>query len=241
MAFAGDKVPFVESPKNNDEEILKYMEANDLNNYERKVDIVIPNRVVLNEKELGKLPGITTGFYLEENNLITPMSTGEGYVIGRVKSWQTASNGSIRVGYKQGMLSAIASFILSFIPGVASMTVSQVLSAVSITASMSDTVSGETLIDYRYKYRDGEGRWSSDPDQTGYWHLGFRTGQRETFKHVIGGKLNKTTMRWTYSVKNYDAAIRIEQTPNYTQSNAWLAEQGRQYVTAGWQMIETNW
>lgn len=239
-ALASEKAEMESAPRENDQEILDYMEANDLVDFEKEAEIIIPNKIYKSEKEAGKLPGVTTGFYLGEDNLIVPMATGEGYVIGRVRSWMTASDGYIRTGYKKGTLSAIGSIVLSFIPGV-NVSVAAILGIVSLAASMSDTVSGETLITYRYQYRDGEGRWSTDPNQSGYWHLGFRTGQRETFKHVIGGKLNKSTQKWTYEMKNYTAPIRTEKTPNYTKSDAWLAEQGRQYVTVGWNLIETNW
>lgn len=204
----------------------------------RTIAFSIPNRVFLNERDAGKLPGVTTSVYEENQSDIESMrGPGDGYVIGRARSWMTASNGYIRKGYKRGTLSSIGSIFLSFIPGVGT-TVSAILGAVSIVASGSDMVSGETLITYRYKYRDGEGRWSSEAN---IWHLGYRTGQRETYKHVVGGKLNPSTQKWTLTMKNYPTAIKTEKSLNFSKSDQWLAEKGRQNVTTHSIYDECGW
>lgn len=91
----------------------------------------------------------------------------------------------------------------------------------------------------RYLYRDGEGRWSSDPNTSGYWHLGYRTGRLETYKHIIGGKVVNGV--WRLSAKNYPNPALVSSTSNYGSTNAWLAEKGRQNVTAGTTYNETSW
>lgn len=244
QAFAAENQNVLSQKTVNDDIILDIMNEKGLTQYslEKEPVITIPNRIFLNEEDAGILPGITTDIYVEPKTNISPKTYGEGYVIGRARSWMTASDGYIRKGYKKGTFSSVASTVLSFIPGHVTTTVAAILSVVGLAASSNDMVSGETLITYRYKYRDGEGRWSSDPNTSGYWHLGLRTGQRETFKHVIGGKLNKTTQVWTLEMKNYNTTpIKTEKSPNYTQSDSWLAEQGRQRVTVGNVYVETAW
>lgn len=206
----------------------------------------VPDVVFDTEAEAGKLPGVTTQIYVRPTAIgghaVTPAAYGQGYVIGRARSWMTASNGYVRKGYSSGTLSAIGAMLLAFVPGVAAVSVSTILSIVSIVASSSNTVSGETLVSYRYLYRDGEGRWSSDPNTSGYWHLGYRTGRIETYKCVIGGRRNPTTYIWTFSTKNYNTSpATATNSPNYTQSNTWLASKGQSYVTAGTSYIETSW
>lgn len=227
----------------NDDAILNYLDANGLNEYSIVAEpiIKIPNTIFENEEEVGKLPGITTRIYIQPTSEITPKTYGEGYVIGRARVWMTASEGYIRKGYKAGTFSSIASTALSFIPGVATMTVAAILSVVGLVASNIDMVSGETLISYRYFYRDGEGRWSTDPNTSAYWYLGHRSGRRETYKHVIGGILNQSTQLWNLQVENYPTPIDTEETVNYRQSESWLAEQGRKRVTNGEVYIETPW
>ena len=241
LAVKNDQMLSLETT--NDDAILQYLDANGLNEYNIGVEptITIPNRIFDNEEEVGKLPGITTRIYIEPTPEITPKTYGEGYVIGRARAWKTASDGYIRKGYKKGTFSSIASTALSFIPGVATMTVSAILSVVGLIASNVDMVSGETLISYRYLYRDGEGRWSTDPNTSAYWYLGHRTGRRETYKHVIGGKLDQSTQLWNFQVKNYPSPIDTEDSLNYNKSDSWLAEQGRQRVAIGDVYVETPW
>lgn len=227
----------------NDSAILNYLNANGLNEYSIGIEptFTIPNIVFDSEEEAGKLPGITTRIYVQPTPEITPKTYGEGYVIGRAKAWMTSSNGYIRKGYKSGTFSSIASTALSFIPGVATMTVAAILSVVGLIASNVDMVSGETLISYRYLYRDGEGRWSTDPNTEAYWYLGHRTGRRETYKHVVGGIRDESTQLWNFQVKNYSTPIDTEDSLNYSKSDSWLAEQGRQRVAIGDCYVETPW
>lgn len=208
--------------------------------------LTTPDVVFNSEADLGTLPGVTTHIYVQplhfRTSAVSPMTYGVGHVIGRSRSWMTASNGWVRKGYAQGTLSAIGALALSFVPGVGAMTVATILSVVSIVASNSNTVKGETLITYRYLYRDGEGRWSSDPNTSGYWHLGYRTGRRETYRAVTGGRLNPVTQIWTISTHSYNTApCAATNTPNYTQSNSWLASKGRAYVLTGNMYSETSW
>lgn len=209
-------------------------------------NLTIPNVVFDSEAELGRLPGVTTGIYVQQSpirgSVVSPMTYGKGYVIGRARAWMTASNGWVRKGYTQGTLSAVGAVALAFVPGVAAMTIATILSVVSIVASSSNTVKGETLVTYRYLYRDGEGRWSSDPNASGYWHLGYRTGRLETYKAVTGGRLNPVTKIWTITTKNYNSSpATATNTPNYGQSNSWLAKKGASYVTASVMYSETSW
>jgi hypothetical protein len=235
----------IKLPTDEEEEILNCMENSAVKNHKDDVGLAIPSRVFNNEEDAGKLPGKLLGIYVEDTNNKISTSTyfpGVGSVVGRVRAWTTASNGYMRTGYKKGTLSAIGSLALAFVPGVGAMVVSAILGAVSLAASDSDVVSGETLITYRYKYRDGEGRWTSDPNKSGYWHLGYRTGQRETFKHVIGGKYDKKTKLWTFKLKNYNkTAAKTEKSQNYKKSDSWLAEQGRKSVLTGNVYVETPW
>lgn len=139
---------------------------------EKDLDMEIPNKTYENEEDAGVLPEITTGlFYQSIDDIIIPRTVGVGYVIGRVRTSKTASDGYIRKGYKKGTFSSIASVALSFIDGYPWMLISQILSVVGVVASDMDMVSGETLITYRYMYRDGEGRWSSDPNTEKSWRL----------------------------------------------------------------------
>lgn len=243
VAFAEVKDISVTAPTYGDEAILNEMRARNLTDFEKNVDLKIPNRIFLSEEEAGRLPGVTTGFYYESiNDLFSPQSVGDGYVIGRARSWKTASGGYIRKGYKKGTFSSIASVALSFVGGIPAMTVSTILGVVGLMASGLDMVSGETLITYRYLYRDGEGRWSSDPNTSKYWFLGYRTGRRETYKHVIGGKLNESTQKWTLEMKNYTSSpAETVSSNNYSKSDSWLAEQGRQWVTTSRVYDECPW
>lgn len=230
------------APVDNDEDILNYMEAQGLNNYEQNVELIIPKEFFLSEKEAGKLPGVTTGFYLEDNSNYTIKTIGVGDLVGRVKTWVTASDGYIRTGYKKGTYSSIASTALSFAPGIPAMIISAILNVVSMVVAASDTVSGETLVTYRYFYRDGEARWTSDPNQDQYWHLGIRTEKRETYKHVIGGKQNKSTLIWTFNIKNYNTTpAKTETSFNYTMSNDWLVSEGKARVATGNTLNECPW
>jgi len=227
----------------NEEKILNEMKKEGTNQYKIDNRIQIPNKVFNSDKEVGKLPGVTTEIYVENanDNQVKARTYGEGYVIGRVRTWKTASNGLTRKGSKVGDLASIGSFSLSFVGGIAAMTVSTILSVVGMSASRSDRVKAETYVSYRYTYRDGEGRWSSDPDKSGYWYLGYRTAQRETFKHVMGAKLNKATNKWSTKTKDYNTASKIEKTANFTKNNAWLAEKGRKNVDASFFYNESPW
>jgi hypothetical protein len=211
--------------------------------------LAIPSKIVDSEEEMSKLPGVTVSISKEYPALpstvsgeVSPAAIGVGSVIGRARQWQTASNGYIRKGYQKGTFSSVAGVMLAFVPGVAGITVSTALSVNGIVAAATNTVSGETLVSYRYTYRDGEGRWSSDPNTSGYWHLGYRTGKRETFRHVTSGKLDPKTQTWTLRVKNYTAtAAKTEKSTNFAQSDSWLASRGQSYVTSGASYVETPW
>lgn len=201
----------------------------------------IPNVVVDSADELSLLPGLTTEVWVEPTSRSTygPTAWGVGHVLGRVRAWNTASSGWQRTGYRSGTYTAVAGVVPAFVPGITALSAGTILSLVSLGAQSKETVSGETLVTRRYLYRDGEGRWSSDPNTSGYWHLGYRTGRLETYKHIIGGKVVNGV--WRLSAKNYPNPALVSSTSNYGSTNAWLAEKGRQNVTAGTTYNETSW
>lgn len=220
-----------------DDSKTSYMSEHNLQEYSINFSWpIIPNVVYENEEDVGKLPPITTGFVYEN---VSPYSYGDGKPVARIQTWVTASDGYVRKGYKEGTFESIGALALSFIPGAKwpVITVSAILSAVGIFVSNKDTyVKGETLISYRYTYRDGEARWSSDPDT--YYSVYYRTGMRETFRHVLGGVLENN--RWTFDVENFDDPI-IETTTHYNQSDAWILDQARIRLETGDIYDEVPW
>lgn len=172
---------------------------------------------------------------------LSPFGYGDGEVIPRVRQWQTASSGLYRCASQTGAYLSIAAFALGFSGYTAAMTVSQILSALGLLAAAKDSesVTAETYISFRYTYRDGEGRWSTEPNQDEYYFLGYRTGMRETFKHVMGGYLG-TNNRWTTKTKDYSGAIDTEKSPHYNDYD-WILEQGKINVILGQVYDETGW
>lgn len=201
----------------------------------------VPAIIYDDPKEVGLLPPITTGIYYGTPNIITPFTVGVGEVIPRVREWQTASNGMYHCDYKEGTYLGIAAMLLSFTGLPYTMTVSAILSATGVAvdvAKAAKSVSAETSVSYRYTYRDGEGRWSSDPNQDQYYLLGYRTGKVETFQHVTSGVLDAKTQKWTFTTKNYPDPIKVEKTQHFDDYD-WILEQGRCNIILGQVTDET--
>lgn len=151
-------------------------------------------------------------------------------------------SGLYRKGNVAGNYNTVASTAIGFGKGIAATTVGAILSVVGMTVSNAQTVRGETFVSYRYKYRDGKGRWSSDPNKEAYWHLGYRTGQMETYKHVWGSKQHPTTKLWSTYTRDYTSTpAKIDTSLNYKKSNSWLINKAVANVTAGASYIETPW
>lgn len=157
------------------------------------------------------------------DNTMSPNTFGEGTPIAKIVKTVFGSSGLTEVGYKAGTFSSIASFALSFIPGVASATVSQILSAVSLVASSNSKVYAKTFVSSRNTYREGLARWSSDPNLNSYYSVYYRTGQQETFKHVLGAVWDDEINNYRTGTHDYlDAPIYTERSANYASSDAWL-------------------
>ena len=197
----------------------------------------IPRVIYDDLDEMGTLPPITIDYYYG----LSPFGYGDGEVIPRVRQWQTASSGLYRCASQTGNYLAIAAVALGFAGVAPAMTVSQILSALSLLAAAKDSqsVTAETYISYRYTYRDGEGRWSTEPNQDEYYFLGYRTGMRETFKHIMGGYLGSNN-RWTTKTKDYPGAVDTEKSPHYDDYD-WILQQGKINVILGQVYDETGW
>ncbi len=197
----------------------------------------IPRVIYDDLDEMGTLPPVTLDYYYGPS----PFAYGEGEIIPRVREWQTASSGLYKCESQTGLYLSIASVALGFTGLAPAMTVAQILSTVGLGISIKDSqsVTAETYISYRYTYRDGEGRWSTEPNQDEYYFLGYRTGKRETFKHVMGGYLESNN-RWRTKTKDYPGAIDVEESPHYDDYD-WILQQGKINVILGQVYDETGW
>lgn len=72
------------------------------------------------------------------------------------------------------------------------------------------------------------------------WYLGYRTGARETYRHVYGVVRN-ADMTMTLNSYNYPGVYITEHSNNYQSTDSWLLETARQYVSASMLYIETPW
>jgi hypothetical protein len=45
--------------------------------------------------------------------------------------------------------------------------------------------------------------------------------------------LNPVTQLWNFGIHNYTTPGKVDSSPNYSKSNSWLAEKGRQWVYNG--------
>lgn len=200
----------------------------------------VPGTIYDDPAEVGLLPPITTGIYYGTPNLITPFTVGVGEVIPRVREWQTASDGLYRCDSWTGTYLGIASVVLGFSGVAAAMPVAQILSVTGVATDIlnaSTPIQAETYLSYRYTYRDGEGRWSSDPDQDRYYLLGYRTGKIETFKHVMSA-VRQDDNTWVTYMKDYTVPCKIEKTQHFDNRD-WILEQGRYNIILGQVTDET--
>lgn len=203
----------------------------------------IPRVIYDNPDEMGLLPPVEIDTYFGNPNGIMPRDYGVGEVIPRVRTWQTASTGLYRCGSKTGTYLSVAGFALPFAGTIPAMTVGTILSAVGLGVDIinnNTSVKAETYVSYRYTYRDGEGRWSSEPNQDEYYFLGYRTGMQETFKHVMGGVLDPNTNRWSTESRDYPTAAATEKSPHYDDLD-WILQQGKINVILGQVYDETGW
>lgn len=177
--------------------------------------------------------------YPVESMSVQPFAYGEGSPVARIVTSISHSNGLSATGYKSGTFSSIASLLLSFVPGIPAMKVSQILSSVGLIASGNDQVIAQTFTSQRYTYRDGQARWSSDPNSDSYYAMYFRTGKVETFRHIYGAVWDETTNSYKTSSYDYTAPSLVETTTNYNQSDSWLMNQTVQNAWLGSVTIET--
>lgn len=248
--IASESTPQQEPPLDaTEQEISDFMEENDLEHFSRDYEIEMPKYsddtiIIIDDSDDDSIeflpPVITDIFEPEEEESFSTLAIGRGSVSGKVVVTRSASNGLYEKANVSGNYKSIASVALGFVKGITATTVGTVLSVVGITASATTTVRAKTFVSYRYTYRDGKGRWSSDPNKAGYWHLGYRTGQLETFKHIWGAKQNKTTKKWTTKSYDYKNASKVERSPNYKKSDAWLIKKAVSNVTAKTSYNETS-
>ncbi len=205
-------------------------------------EIITPRKVISSEEQAIVLPEVTTGIISKEN--ISGFSTnsyGVGYPIGRLRLTESSSNGIIQQSSKVGAYVSIAGIALSFASGIPAMTVGTILSAVGLVASGNTEVKSITYISYKYYYKNGEARWSSDPNSDKYFHLTYKVGKRDTYKHILGAKKNSSGL-WTTSTKDYlSAPAKSQPSTHYGYNASWLISQAETRLLAGDQYIEYGW
>jgi hypothetical protein len=155
----------------------------------------------------------------------------------RVQVVQSSSGGLIERSNKLGTFSSISSFALSFIPGIVSMTVSQILSAVSIAVTSSTYVQSKTFTSYVQYQKNGQARWA---DQSAYsnWVI---SGKRNHFKHVLGGKL-LSNGQWSTSTRDYlDTPAITDNGLYYDDANSWFTTQASQRIQTGQMLVDLPW
>ena len=197
-------------------------------------------KTIIYNGQAPKTPGIVIQeIYPVESMSVQPFAYGDGYPVARIVTSISHSNGLSETGYKSGTFSSVASLLLSFVPGIPAMTVSQILSSVGLIAGSNDQIVAKTFTSQRYTYRDGQARWSSDPNSDSYYAMYFRTGKVETFRHIYGAVWDETTN--SYKTKSYDypSPSLVETTANYNQSDSWLMNQTVQNAWLGSVTIET--
>ena len=179
----------------------------------------IPDIVYTDNSKMGTLPPITLGYFYNADERIATHAYGEGDVVTRVREWQTASNGLRQTDIASGTYLNIASILLSFSGYAPAMAVSTIFSLLGLGISDTEYVKAQTFVSYRYTYRDGEARWSTDPNQNSYYHPAVRTGQSETFKHIFGSILNEKTQKWTTYRKDYPTPVSVDRSDHYNKTS----------------------
>lgn len=205
-------------------------------------EIEIPLTVFDNEETAGRTEPIITGYVYEvpvaqKGKTPSTNSYGVGTPMSRITTWMNASNGIIEKGNALGIFSSVASIPLAFVPGIPAMIVSAVLGGVGLVTSSSQAVQAKTFVSYRYLYRDGEAKFSSDA----YYSVYVRTGRRETYQHLLGAREDPTTLRWTTYTYDYQTPSLIENSPHYLSSNAWLLNDAKERLLTQLPNYETVW
>lgn len=199
----------------------------------------IPHTVYQNESDMGFLPPITREYYYGPTMGMNPLDIGVGVVVPRVRTWEEASDGLFQTDESLGSLASTAGTFLGFSSHTAAMTVGSILSAVGLVVDNVETpVQAKTYVSYLDTYRDGEGRWSSDPNTDDYYFLGVRTGQRLVYKHIWAAK--QVGNRWVSESKDYPNPVRTLTSTHFNDLD-WILEQGRQNVELGKVYDEIPW
>ena len=155
----------------------------------------------------------------------------------RVRTVQSSSNGLIESGSAVGNYADIASYILSFIPGIPSMTVSAIFSTVNLIASADQYSQAKTYYSYVQYIRQGEAQWA---DESGYTPWVF-SGKRDYYKHVLAA-IQRTDGRWTTETKDYLASpARTDKGVYYDYDNSWFHEQARQRAWSRSALYDLPW
>lgn len=176
--------------------------------------------------------------YYSKNSILNKVrSKGKYPIYARVITTQSSSNGIKQCSSKTGTYSSIASFALSFIPGIKAMTVSQIFGAVSLAVGNEQYSQAKTFksyIDYR---KEGQAKWSNDKAYSTYIY----SGKRNYYKHVLAGKKNKDN-KWTTKMKDYITSPSKTIKGNYYgQSDKWFKKQATQRIQNGLILDDVPW
>lgn len=115
--------------------------------------------------------------------------------------------------------------------------VATILSVAGIAAGNSTYVQAKTFTSYVQFIKKGEARCS---DVSSYTAFVF-SGKRNHYKHVLGGKKNRSG-KWVMNIHNYlDAPAYVQSGRYYNQSDSWFKEQAKQRLLSGGRLDDMPW
>lgn len=181
--------------------------------------------------------------FFPDSTQITPESTPESTaetkgkypIYTRVVKKKSSSNGIIEKSSKKGLLSSIASTVLSFkLKGVVGMAVSTILSVTQIVASENQYVQAKTYVSYVTYEKNGQARWSTDKNFS-TWVI---SAKRNYYKHVLGGK-QLSSGKWTTNTKDYLSKPVKSLTGNYYgKSDTWFKNTAKERIQSGSLLVD---
>lgn len=176
-------------------------------------------------------------YYPKDRSSNNIKSKGKYPIYSRVITTQSSSNGIKQCASKTGVYSSIASFALSFVPGIKAMTVSQIFGAVSLAVSNEQYTQAKTFKSYVDYRKEGQAKWSNDKTYSTYVY----SGKRNYYKHVLAA-IRKSGNKWTTKSRDYiNSPSKIVKGNYYDKNEKWFKNQATQRIQNGIILDDVPW
>lgn len=156
---------------------------------------------------------------------IAPFAAGNFPITTRVTISQSSSNGTKLCDDAEGVFANIGNTVLSFIPGIPAMRVSQILSVLSLLPNETDYTQARTYKSYINYVKNGQAKWAN-----GSYNTYIQSGKRNYYKHIYGAK-KLSSGHWSTNAKDYNDAPAYVITGNYyNNSDSWFHSQANTLI-----------